>query len=74
MRATMTAAATATIATVETAKSIIPLSSRRLLVRPYNALRTPSPALRSHAPAHPGAPAASRMCSTCLRVRSRPCL
>jgi hypothetical protein len=43
MRATMTAAAMATIATVETARSIIPLSSRRLLVRPYNALRTHAP-------------------------------
>jgi hypothetical protein len=47
MRATMTAAAMATIATVETASSTIPLSSstiplssRRLLARPNTALRT----------------------------------
>jgi hypothetical protein len=55
MRATMTAAATATIATVETARSIIPLSSRRLLVRPYNAPRIHARALRPRAPAHLGA-------------------
>jgi len=51
----MIAAAIATTATVEAARSIIPLPSRRLTVRPHNALRTHAPALRSHAPAHPGA-------------------
>jgi hypothetical protein len=56
MRATMTTAATATIATAETARSIIPLSSsRRLLVRPHNALRTHARALRPHVSAHLGA-------------------
>jgi hypothetical protein len=39
MRATITAAAMATIATVETAKSIIPFSFRRLLIRPYGFAR-----------------------------------
>jgi hypothetical protein len=51
----MIAAAIATTATVEAARSIIPLPSRRLLVRPHNALRTHARALRPHAPPHLGA-------------------
>ena len=73
MRATMTAAAMATIATVETARSIVPLSSRRLYVLMPGAERvtvlagvaSPTVDLTKRSRPRVDPPAASEGCALC---------